>query len=719
MDIEQLVHTAESLENIMVRCFGPHGRQVLFVRATGDILITKDGCRILETLLLEHPAARLVVRSVSAHCSLTGDGAKSFVLLLAAMLRGSRAEIGGEVPACPGARRFWLARGLARLEQEVLELALGRHLAPYCASALRLSGGQLQLPGEQAARVLGPYFGGKVGSSHAPFLTQLACDFLRRLGDGETEPALSLAADCFPGLQGTVPGLPVGSSRVLEGLLLNRSFSLRCGEGETRVLVVTGSLLPPLTEAGYTLRLETPAGLAGARDWAQARAEEALAHLRALGVGLLLSGPRQPACVLELARRHGISVVDCLPDDDLALVRRLTGAHPLSRAVEAQLGDTAPASFSRPAPLGSPGRVLVGFPGCRGLRPHCLVVCAPALGLAEQHRDAIHGAFKLLRLLLPGPGGLERGSERQGAGDLERGSERQETGALERGSERQGTGDLERGSERQGPGDLERGSERQGPGGLERGSERQGPGGLERGNERQGPGGLERGNERQGPGDLGRGSERQGPGGLERGSERQGPGDLGRGNERQGPGDLGRGSERQGTKDQGKAEDQTEDVMGTGGEGGQHCQSIDQPDQRVPWELGHYEVPAGSVLAPGGAFEFLMHHYLRCEASSQQQPDTRAACRIVADALLNVPRHLHPRAERGRDFLQAHARFAASLREQGVPPVAEGPLDVVAAKQHLLISVIRCLRSLLTVNQVIAVRSKLGNKPQAESEESE
>ncbi|XP_041068269.1 LOW QUALITY PROTEIN: Bardet-Biedl syndrome 10 protein [Carcharodon carcharias] len=581
MDIEQLVHTAESLENIMVRCFGPHGRQVLFVRATGDILITKDGCRILKSLLLEHPAARLVVRSVSAHCSLTGDGAKSFILLLAAMLRGSRAEIGGEVPACPGARRLWLARGLARLEQEVLEMALGRYLAPHCASALRLSGRQLQLPGEQAARVLGPYFEGKVGSSHASFLTQLACDFLQRLGDGETEPALSLAADCFPGLQSTVPGLPVGSSRVLEGLLLNRSFSLSCGEGETRVLVVAGSLLPPLTEAGYTLRLETPAGLARARDWAQTRAVEALAHLRALGVGLLLSGPRQPACVLELARRHGISVVDCLPDDDLALVRRLAGAHPLFRAVEAQLGDTVPASFSRPAPLGPPGQVLVGFPGCRGLQPHCLVVCAPALGLAEQHRDAIHGAFKLLRSSCPGLG------------------------------------------------------------------------------------------------------------------------------------------ERWGMKDQGKAEDQTEDVMDTGGEDEQHCQSIDQPGQRVPWELGHYEVPAGSVLAPDGAFEFLMHHYLRCEASSQQQPDTRAACRIVADALLNVPRHLHPRAERGRDFLQAHARFAASLREQGVPPVVEGPLDVVAAKQRLLISVIRCLRSLLTVNQVIAVRSKLGNKLQAESEESE
>ncbi|XP_067865159.1 Bardet-Biedl syndrome 10 protein [Heterodontus francisci] len=636
MDIENLVRTAETLENIVLRCFGPNGGQVLFVRGTGDILITRDGCRILESLVLEHPAARLMVRSVLAHCSVTGDGAKSFILLLAAMLRGVRAETGGERPASVGARRFWIAAGLARLEREVLERVLERHLAPHCASALSLSGGQLHLPREWVARVLVAYFGGKVGAAHATFLSQLACDFLWRLGDGEMERTLSLAADCFPGLQGTVPGLPMGSSRVLEGLLLSRGFALRCGEGETRVLVTTSALLPPLTEADCTLWLESPSGLAEARGWARARAEEALVRLRELGVGLLLSGPRQPACVLELALRHGVSLVDCLPDEDLALVTRLTGAEPLDWVSEAQLGDTVPASFARPAPLGPHGQVLVGFPALRGFWPHCLAVCAPALGLAEQHRDAIHGAFKLLRLLLSTPRGLGREKDRHEAGDLGRGSER------------------------------------------------------------------------QGAGDLGRGSERHGTGDLRRGSEGQGTGDLGRGSEGQGTGELGR------------AEEQTEVEMGISGEGRQHhSQPVGQPAQRVQWELRDCELPAGCVLPPGGAFELLMNHYLQHEAGSWQQPNTRTACKIVADALLNVPRHLHPQAGHGRGFLQARADFAASLRGEGAPPMVEGPMEVVAAKRHLLISVIQCLRNLLTIDHVIPVRGKLGEKLQAEREELE
>uniref|UniRef100_UPI00398F6ABA Bardet-Biedl syndrome 10 protein n=1 Tax=Pristiophorus japonicus TaxID=55135 RepID=UPI00398F6ABA len=651
MDIGKLVNVAETLENIVSRCFGPNAGQVLFVRATGDILITRDGCRILESLLLDHPAARLMVRSVSAHCRTTGDGAKSFILLLAAMLRGVRAATGGQGPGdgWGAQQRRRLARGLARLEREVLGRVLAWHLAPHCASALSpLGSGEPHLPVERAARVLGAYFAGKAGAAHAPFLTRLACHFLRRLGDGETGAGLGLADDCLAGLLATVPGLPVGSSLVLEGLPLGRGFTLRCpaGGGQTRVLVTTRSLLPSLTRAGCTLRLESPAGLAQARAWAWDRAEEALARLRGLGVGLLLSGPRQPACVLQSALGHGVSVVDCLPDQELALVSRLAGAQPVSRVAEARPTDTVPASFVRPAPLGHRGWVLVGFAACRGLRPHCLVLCAPALGLAEQHRDAVHGAFRLLRLLLPPePGAM--GSQWHG------GSRQCPTGRGRASDTGRSTGDLCTGSE-----------------------------------------GLR-------TGDLGTGrSEGQGTGSLRTGSEGQGTGDLI------------------------SAEDQTDGETGTGGEESQRheseaagrCGLVDPPAPRMVWDPSDCELPAGSVLPPGGVFEFLMHHYLRSEASSRHQPDTRVACQIVADALLNVPRHVHPR---GRDFLRAHAAFTADLRAGAVPLVGEGPLEVVAAKQHLLISVIQCLRSLLTVDRVVAVRGKLGNKPPAESDDSE
>ncbi|XP_059495583.1 Bardet-Biedl syndrome 10 protein [Stegostoma tigrinum] len=669
MDIEKLVHIAETLEKIVLRCFGPDGGQVLFVRDTGDIHITKDGCRILESLLLDHPAARLMVQSMSAHCRLTGDGAKSFILLLAAMLRGVRAETRGQGPA----RRHWLVRGLARLEREVLEPVLGRELAPHCAQALSARAGQLQLPSEQAARVLGAYFRGKVGLTHAPLLSQLACDYIERLGGGQAERGLGLAADCFPGLQVTVPGLPVSSSRVLEGLLLSRSTALPCSQAQTqsptRVLAVGKSLLPILTQAGSTLKPEGPAGLARARGWTQAQAEETLARLQALGVRLLLSGPRQPDYVLEQAQRRGLSVVHCLPDEELALLRRLTGAETHYRLSQVTLLDTLPASFVSTAPILPRTQLLLGLPGLQGCQPHCLLVCAPTIGLARQLQDALHGAFKLLRLLLPETADLHGRNERQGIGELGREGERQGIGVGREG-DRQGTREL--GRERQGTEDQEIGSNRQWTGEREIGSEKPGTGQWV--------------NERQVTGDLRRESKGKESGEL--------------------------GGVKQGTVQLVRNEDETKSMQTT--EEGQHYHA------GVPLaELGSCELPAGSVLPTGGTFEFLVHHYLCRVSGSLRQINTRVACRIVADALLNIPRHLHPWAERGGAYLQAQADFAANHREQRVRPVMECPLEVVAAKQRLLVSVLQCLRSLLTIDSIIPVHGKLRKNLQRDGGDSE
>nr|XP_015208222.1 PREDICTED: Bardet-Biedl syndrome 10 protein isoform X3 [Lepisosteus oculatus] len=93
LDIGTLVQIAETLESIVSRCFGPNGGLVLFTKATGEVLLTRDGKKILHSLLLDHPVARVLVDCVSVHCSMTGDGAKSFILLLSALLRGLQASV--------------------------------------------------------------------------------------------------------------------------------------------------------------------------------------------------------------------------------------------------------------------------------------------------------------------------------------------------------------------------------------------------------------------------------------------------------------------------------------------------------------------------------------------------------------------------------------------------------------------------------------------------
>ncbi|XP_060706675.1 Bardet-Biedl syndrome 10 protein [Hemiscyllium ocellatum] len=898
MDLEKLVHIADTLEKIVLSCFGPDGGQVLFVRDTGDIQITKDGCRILESLLLDHPAARLMVQSVSAHCRRSGDGAKSFIVLLAAMLRGVRAESRGREPAC----QRWLAKGLAQLEQEVLGPVMGRQLAPHCIQALSPCAGRLQLRAGPVARVLEAYFAGKVGPTHSLLLTQLAWDYLGQLGGGQEERGLRLEADCSPGLLVTVPGLPVGSSRVLAGLPLSRGLALPCGraQGPTLAVVVGTSLLPPLSQAGSTLRPEGPEGLSKARSWARARLEETLSQLQSLGVGLLLSGPKQPDCVLEQARNRGLSVVHCLPDQELALLRRLSGAEAHHCLTGLRAADTLLASFIRPNPLVPQSQLLLGFPGLQGCQPHCLLVCAPTLGLAQQLRDALHGAFTLLRLLLPGTTTLQEGQgtgelgrEREGQGTGERGREREGQGTGERGREREGQGTRGFGRQEQGTGDQEGQRASQCTGECELASER--PGSGQWGKERQMTGHLMResqGNEtgelgagKQGTAELlrteeetkctqatgegehspaggpgagqrerspaggpgagqrerspagGRGAgqrerspaggmgagqrerspaggpgagqrERSPAGGMGAGQRERSPaggpgagqrerspaGGMGAGQRERSPaggmgagqrepspaGGMGAGQRERspaGGMGAGQREHSPAGGMGAGqrepspaggmGAGQRECspaggmgagqrerspaggpgagQREHSPaggmgaGQREPSPAGGMgagqrepspaggpgagqsacQLPAGSVLSTGGTFELLVHSYLQRVSGSLPQPNTRLACRIVLNALLSIPRHLQPRGDRGRGCLQAQAHLGAGLRGHAVPPEAEGPLEVAVAKQHLLISVLRCLRNLLTIDSIIPVHGKPRHKLHGDREDSD
>ncbi|XP_035257609.1 Bardet-Biedl syndrome 10 protein homolog [Anguilla anguilla] len=124
VELGTLLQVTQALEAVVGPCFGPSGGQVLFTRDSGEVLITRDGRRILTSLRLDHPVARVLVGCVSAHCKITGDGAKSFLLLLGALLRG----IHGDHLHGIQARR--VAHILLSFQTLVLDGVTGQGLAP-------------------------------------------------------------------------------------------------------------------------------------------------------------------------------------------------------------------------------------------------------------------------------------------------------------------------------------------------------------------------------------------------------------------------------------------------------------------------------------------------------------------------------------------------------------------------------------------------------------
>ncbi|KAB1269495.1 Bardet-Biedl syndrome 10 protein [Camelus dromedarius] len=63
--LKAALQVAKVLETIMSCCLGPEGRQVLCTKPTGEVLLSRDGGRLLKALHLEHPLARYLRRTPS------------------------------------------------------------------------------------------------------------------------------------------------------------------------------------------------------------------------------------------------------------------------------------------------------------------------------------------------------------------------------------------------------------------------------------------------------------------------------------------------------------------------------------------------------------------------------------------------------------------------------------------------------------------------------
>ncbi|NXX61657.1 BBS10 protein, partial [Scopus umbretta] len=207
----------------------------------------------------------------------------------------------------------------------------------------------------------------------------------------------------FAELHAAVVGLPVASSRILPGLVLRRDFAAYCpADGDLRAVLVTEPLRPALSAPGVALVVDAEGRYQACLRWISRRTEALMKRLRSNGVRLLLSSVKQDDVVIYYAKLHGVSVVECLSSEEVALICEITGVSPYApfgEDVHREITDTAVATFCQPLLLGSERCVHVGFTSVCAFQPHCLILCGPVAGVNEQHAAALQGAFTMLQQL--------------------------------------------------------------------------------------------------------------------------------------------------------------------------------------------------------------------------------------------------------------------------------------------------------------------------------
>uniref|UniRef100_A0A672YCR9 Bardet-Biedl syndrome 10 n=1 Tax=Sphaeramia orbicularis TaxID=375764 RepID=A0A672YCR9_9TELE len=342
LHLEHVLQTVGALEAVVLRSFGPHGGQVLFTRDTGQAMLSRSGTRILTALRLEHPLARMVVECVWRHNAKTGDGSKTFILLLASLLRMIHTAASKDPhvslthnskEAAKAATARLLADKLLAFALDELDDLISVGVVPYgCVLSWKDFTAKTQSP---VQKLLSSFFYTRLGQSNCDFISNLLCEMLTHWKFQHDPPSGSLQFinDNFPALHTPVLGFPISCSRLIEGQVIHRDFATPLTEpdgGSVKVVVFTGHLQPKLLNAGEVLELGCEAlgeqenrgngtSILHYSTFAEISLEYVFSNLQSLGVSVLLSAVKQSAAVLSLATQAEICVVECVSEDELSL----------------------------------------------------------------------------------------------------------------------------------------------------------------------------------------------------------------------------------------------------------------------------------------------------------------------------------------------------------------------------------------------------------------
>ncbi|XP_056242757.1 Bardet-Biedl syndrome 10 protein isoform X1 [Seriola aureovittata] len=427
--LKHVLQAVCGLEAVVLRSFGPEGGQVLFTRDTGQAMLSRSGTRILTALRLEHPLARMVVECVWKHSTVTGDGSKTFILLLASLLRMIHTMACKEPnvshtynsrEAAKAATARCLADELLAFALEEMDDLIAIGVVPYGFCDLWEDfTAETQSPAHTnnhgVQKLLASFFHTRLGQIHCDYISNLACQLLRHLKFKKDQPflALQFVNDNFPALHTPVSGFPISCSRLIEGQVIHRDFAMPCARTDqqpVKAVVFTGYLQPQLVSAGDVLEVgcgnhmiaensRKEKSIVEFSAWSERSLESVIANLQSLGVSVLLSAVKQSAAVMALAAQAEMCVVECISEDELSLFAQLSGTTPVSDCWIIETVNVATLTFCRPILLGVHRYVHVAFHDLEErvmVRPSSLVVCGPGEGQTDQYACAFQDAIRML-----------------------------------------------------------------------------------------------------------------------------------------------------------------------------------------------------------------------------------------------------------------------------------------------------------------------------------
>ncbi len=332
---------------------------------------------------------RMVLDCVCAHAKATADGTKSFILLLATLLRGiedshMRRKGSWSIPNLQN-----LANRLLAVSRKELDNVVTHKITPY--ASLYCSHHSYKLEGSALDLLIGGYISGRVGIGQADVLKRVLSEFYHKVNqDQNAVETISFIHSNFYFLHTPVAGLPIDCSEVIEGLVVTCDWSVWTEPAESvKALILYESFGASFAAVGENISVCIQ------RDYLH-RSEnimkQKLASLLDLQVRVVLSSVKQPESVLQWARLNHVSLIECVDSAQLDFLSNISAAETLSYP---PLQHLVMLKYCRRVQLGGHRYACLGMFS----HIHTLVLCAPVPGLLDQTVCVSQGVFAMLQHL--------------------------------------------------------------------------------------------------------------------------------------------------------------------------------------------------------------------------------------------------------------------------------------------------------------------------------
>lgn len=398
LDFSKSLQIARALESLVLRGFGPQGLQTLMCTSTGQVLVTNNGATIFNALHIGHPAGRLMVKAIDKMIQYTGDGSKTFIVMLSEILQQidckytekDRGKMIREVT-------HFTHNVFPVLQKQVLDHSRTSSLINDKKAFCDSFDGVLR-------SVISPHYSARVVES---LVTTVTSSFNFDLPSDSFYEQVFIITQNFSQFVIKTVGPSVTDSTALDSFIIQRDFAIHfnlCPMEKVRFVILMCSIEEQVKqEDNESIYLSTNDSLRNFMLYQRERVDKFAQMCVEQKINVVISSVGIPKYCLQVLGPRNISVIHYLEEEDVEFLSQMCRKHVILEFPRVQFSEKEIFVAS------SCQRVIIGGKPCvqltpcgEGLAPFTktLILAAPTDSLCGQLYTVIHKAIKSVYLSL-------------------------------------------------------------------------------------------------------------------------------------------------------------------------------------------------------------------------------------------------------------------------------------------------------------------------------